>query len=139
MRRASGCAACENDARRDAEQAAKERGTTAIYYRARDNAAHREVCRRVRTKALQWWEREPGYWRREELPRELARAGREWWPTVRDAYCSVYGRAQDRELARAVAACLVEHVPPSRMTPAQLCAELARQAKRLAGHALADD
>ncbi len=93
---------------------------------------HETVCKRVRSKARQWWEREPGYVR-DEIAAELKRAGREWWPTVYTGFVSVYHREQDRELARAVAACSRELTPIRKMTPRQLVAELGRQSKRLAG------
>ena len=54
MSRASGCAACAHD-----------------YASSGERREHETVCQRVRRKAPEWWQKEPGFFKREELPREL--------------------------------------------------------------------
>ena len=83
------------------------------------------VCRRVRSKALQWWERAPGYFA-DELKAELRRAGQEWWPRA-GAVVSPDGRKIGKDYRKTGPAL-------SEMTPTQICAELARQSRRLASH-----
>ncbi len=54
MSRGSGCAACKHD-----------------YSTSSARREHETVCARVRRKAPLWFERQPGFFKREELPREL--------------------------------------------------------------------
>lgn len=86
-----------------------------------------ETCRRMKSRVRQWWERDPGYFYSEELPRELARAGREWWPRA--------GALIGHQSGERFRADLRDLPPPvCSMTPKQVAAELTRQCQRLAGH-----
>ena len=88
------CKACENDARRGAP-------------RAYDPTP----CRRMRSAAKQWYERAPGWFRRDELPRAVRR------PSLWD-----FGALGFRSTA-------ARWTRPARST----AAELTFQSRRLAG------
>src|SRR5207247_10565500 len=84
--------------------------------------------------ARQWWEREPGYFRREELPRVLARPA---LFSVTTLPCAGIAPA-DKRVAAAGAA--QRHVGWWERPRRSVGAELAHQSKRLAGQpAFADD
>ena len=68
---------------------------------------HRLPCQRMHSKVRQWWEREPGWFRREFK----AQGPTEWWPRIGRDFTGGF------RLYRA--------------TQAQLVAELARQSQRL--------
>lgn len=101
------CQACDHDAQQH-----------------RVSADDREICRRLRSKTPQWWEREPG-WVADEIRAELRRAGREWWPTRVNA---VVGEGTVPVVSARITGRVV---PLPDMTPAQLKAELAFQSRRL--------
>jgi len=82
-----------------------------------------------------YWERRPGYFAHEEWPRERAKIGQEWWPSLQDVFVpqSNWG-TQSVALRQAVAGCLRDYIAPARMTHAQRVTELTRQSKRLGRH-----
>ncbi len=86
------------------------------------------------TAARQWWEREPGYFQREELPRVLVR------PRLFDVrLLPCPGTAHDDK--RVAAACAAQrHVGWWECPRRSVGAELTHQSKRLAGQPpFADD
>ena len=90
---------------------------------------HTEVCRRMRTgrgePRKEWWDREPGYFYTEELPRELARAGRQWWPRA-GSQIGERGGCFRRDLR--------DDKPLWAMSQREIVTELGRISRRLAGH-----
>lgn len=74
-----------------------------------------------------WWEREPGYWRREELPRALER------PKLYDVRALPCAGAAHQDSRVAAACYAMRHVGWWERPPRSALAELAHQSKRLAG------
>src|SRR2546422_837756 len=86
------------------------------------------------TVGRQWWEREPGYWRREELPRVLVRPQ---LYDVRALPCAGVGH-DDKHVANACHA--MRHVGWWERPRRSVAGELTHQSKRLAGQPrFADD
>jgi hypothetical protein len=77
--------------------------------------------------AHQWWDREPGWWRRDELPRALARPA---LYDVRTLPCAGVAH-DDKQVANACYA--QRHVGWWERLPRRALAELTYQSKRLAG------